>query len=120
MQTTSLLRDSVDTICARLPGAELALSEDEIPSWKVGGKMFACFGHKYPGVAVKCDAVETASMLIEAGVAERAPYFHKSWVRLPEDAAPEEIIHRVTTSYDLIRAKLPKALRDGLPPRKGA
>ncbi|MEM1079030.1 MAG: MmcQ/YjbR family DNA-binding protein [Pseudomonadota bacterium] len=120
MRTASLLRESVDAICAELPGAELALAEDEIPSWKVGGKMFACFGHKYPGVAVKCDTVETATMLIEARVAERAPYFHKSWVRLPDDAAPDEVTHRVTTSYDLIRAKLPKSVRDGLPSRKGA
>lgn len=114
------LRATVDTLCATLPGATLAeYAEGEIPSWKVGGKMFACYGHKSPGVAVKCADPETAAMLIETRVAERAPYFHRSWVRLPEPTPREEVIHRVTTSYDLIRAKLPKRVRESLPEREG-
>ena len=54
-------------------------------AWKVGGRMFACLGAASDGVSVKCADAETAQMLIEAGVAERAPYFHRSWVRLPRD-----------------------------------
>ena len=37
---------------------------------------------RLPGVSVKTDSVETAEMLIEAGVGVKAPYFHRSWVNL--------------------------------------
>ena len=35
------------------------------------------------GVSVKTPDTETAGLLIEMGRAERAPYFHRSWVRIP-------------------------------------
>lgn len=113
------LRDSVDAICAALPGAVWADPADgKLPSWKVGDKIFASLGHTTPGVSVKTPDVETASMLIEAGEAERAPYFHKSWVRLPETTDTAVLRHRLLTSYDIVRAGLPKKLRDALPERE--
>ena len=51
--------------------------------FKVGGKMFACIGAVMPGVSVKTESVETAQMLIDAGVGVKARYFHRSWVNLP-------------------------------------
>lgn len=118
-----MTREDVDTLCAQLPGAELALPP-ELVSWKVGGKMFACFGGDsgaFKGVSVKTADAETAQMLIEAGDAVRAPYFHKSWVRLPfESTAADYAAHRITVSYDIIRKSLPKALRDTLTPRESA
>ena len=45
--------------------------------------MFACIGAVMPGVSVKTDSIETAQMLIDAGVGVKAPYFHRSWVNLP-------------------------------------
>ncbi|MEM1237255.1 MAG: MmcQ/YjbR family DNA-binding protein [Pseudomonadota bacterium] len=115
-----MTREDVDTICAALPGAELALPP-ELISWKVGGKMFACLaggdGHS-DGVSVKTADVETAAMLIDAGEAVRAPYFHKSWVRLHFDATARDYAeHRIGVSYDLIRGSLKKAVRDALPAR---
>jgi predicted DNA-binding protein (MmcQ/YjbR family) len=92
-------------------------------SWKVGGKMFACFGdfEDMGGVSVKTPDVETASMLIDAGVADRAPYFHKSWVRFDYDRAEaDEVLHRLGQSYDIVRAGLKKADRDALQPRGAA
>ena len=53
-------------------------------AWKVGGKMFACIGAGVPGVPVKTDRIETAGMLIDAGVGARAPYFHRSRVNCRE------------------------------------
>ena len=38
-------------------------------------------------VAVKTDGIETAEMLIDAGLAQRAAYMHRSWVALPLDVA---------------------------------
>ncbi|WP_165354808.1 MmcQ/YjbR family DNA-binding protein [Tropicimonas sp. IMCC6043] len=48
----------------------------------------------------------------------QAPYFHRSWVLVPFDGAPEEDVrHRIHVSYDLIRGSLPKKVREALPDR---
>ncbi|MEV8465268.1 MmcQ/YjbR family DNA-binding protein [Fluviibacterium sp. DFM31] len=115
---TDSFRQTVNAICAGFPGAECSDPwGGGHDAWKVGDKMFACLGAVDPGVSVKCADVETAAMLIEAGVGTRAPYFHKSWVRLPEDCPPDELRHRITLSYDLIRARLSKRVQKDLPPR---
>ncbi|WP_121061654.1 MmcQ/YjbR family DNA-binding protein [Chachezhania antarctica] len=112
-------RTLIDDICAALPGAERAnATEGALESWKVGGKMFACFGTRSgEGVSVKTADTETARMLIDAGAGAKAPYFHPSWIRLDESTPETDLRHRIETSYDLIRAKLPKATRTALPPR---
>lgn len=115
----SVTRNEVDQICAALPGAILA-HPPELVSWKVGGKMFACFGGEadMQGVSLKTPDTDTATMLIDAGAAVKAPYFHKSWVRLPfETTDISEVTHRSAISYDIIRKSLPKATRDALPNR---
>ena len=110
-------RDFVNQICAALPGAE---NSDPWGGghdcWKVGGKMFAVIGAINQAVAAKTDSIETAEMLIEAGPARRAAYFHKSWVELPLDAPEDELHHRILTSYRLIRGALPKKVQAGLGP----
>lgn len=108
-------RETVNTICREFPGAEVSDPwGGGHDAWKVGGKMFACIGAVIDGVSVKTDGIDTAEMLIAAGVAERAPYFHRSWVRLPEDASEDELRHRLRLSYDLIRASLPKKVQAAL------
>lgn len=113
-------RKDVDAICAALPGATEA-HPPELVSWKVGGKMFVCFGGEgnMDGASVKTPDTETAAMLIDAGAAQKAPYFHASWVRLPfATTKPEDMRHRINLSYDLIRKSLRKPIRDALPPRE--
>lgn len=111
-------RTAVAAICRDLPGAEVSDPwGGGHDAWKVGGKLFACIGAVAEGVSVKCASVETAEMLKQVGVALNAPYFHKSWVRLPESTAPDEMAHRIGVSYDLIRAKLPVAERRRLAAR---
>ncbi len=85
-------------------------------AWKVGGKLFAVVGAvEENGVSVKCADVETAALLIEVGRAQRAPYFHKSWVRISWGLVPdEELRDRIAISYSLIRAGLPKKVQAGL------
>ena len=112
-------RARVNAMCARLPGAEW--SESFGPGhdvWKVGGRMFAVMGTVDDGVSVKTPDAETAAMLIEAGVGERAPYLHRSWLRLPPGADEAEVGHRIRVSYDTIRAGLPKRARAALPKRE--
>ena len=111
-------RDLVNEICATLPGAEVSDPwGGGHDAWKVGGKMFACIGSVGDGVSVKTPDIETASMLIEAGVGEKPPYFHRSWVRLPWDCPEEELRHRLERSYDLVRGSLTKKVQSALPPR---
>lgn len=110
-------RERTNAICAPLPGAEVSDPwGGGHDAWKVGGKMFACVGAMREGVNVKTDSIETAEMLIAAGVAERAAYFHRSWVYLPETAGADELQHRLLASYRLIRAGLPKKVQAALGP----
>lgn len=119
-------RDFINSICAALPGAEVSdpWSESDAASrqdgqrhdaWKIGGKMFASIGLKAKGVSVKTHNVETASMLIEVGIGMKAPYFHRSWVLLPYETDEDELKHRVTASYEIIRGKLTKSVQATLP-----
>ena len=115
-----ITRADIDRICERFPGAARAAPEEH-DSWRVGGKMFACFSGDATrdGVSVKCADVETAQMLIEAGEAVRAPYFHKSWVRLAFPATDLDYARlRLAVSYDIVRTSLPKKLRDAMPARE--
>ncbi len=104
-------RDTVNKICASFAGATASDPTTELDSWKVGGKMFVCFGERINGFSVKTDSIETAAMLIDAGVATKAPYFHRSWVLMGFEAGEDEIRHRLQVSYDIIVKALPKKLR---------
>lgn len=114
MDTT---RDLINRFCAALPGADVSDPwGGGHDAWKLGGKMFALIGAAGHGVSVKTDSVETAQMLIEAGAAEKAPYLHRSWVRVPLESDPEELQHRIRASYRIIRAGLPKKVQATLAP----
>lgn len=110
-----MTRARVNAICSALPGAEVSDPwGGGHDAWKVGGKMFASVGAIMTGVSVKTDGIETAEMLIEAGVAVKAPYFHRSWVHLPDTTPDDELRHRIETSYRIVRAGLPKKVQAGL------
>jgi len=112
-----MLRDRVNDICGKLPGAEVSDPwGGGHDAWKVGGKMFACIGAVMPGVSVKTDSIETAQMLIEASVGVKAPYFHRSWINLPWETPEDELRHRIVRSYRLVRAGLSKKAQAALPP----
>lgn len=120
MGASTAFRDRIAAICAPLPGAEKSDPwGGGHDAWKVGGKMFACIGAEAPGVSVKTPDIETAAMLIEAGVGNRAPYFHKSWINLPESIDDALLGHRITASYDIMRAGLTKKAQAALAPRDG-
>ena len=111
-EMTETLRDRLEAVCRTLPGAEKSDPwGGGHDAWKVGGKMFACIGAKLPGVAVKTPDIDTATMLIDAGIGSKASYFHRSWVLLPEDVAQEELHHRVEASYGIVRSKLTRKVQ---------
>ena len=107
-------RSDIDDICNGFAGAVASDPATELDSWKVGGKMFACFGDRIDGVCTKTDSVETASMLIDAGAATKAPYFHKSWVLVPFGTDRGELEHRLKVSYEIIVKGLPKKVQASL------
>ena len=109
--------DPILTLLASLPGAAVSQPFGEgVDVWKVGGKIFATRAADSGALCVKTDSLDTADMLIAAGLARHAPYFHKSWVQLPPDTAPDESRHRIEASYRLIRASLPKKLQTSFAP----
>ncbi len=109
-------RQMVSAICAGLPGAEVSDPwGGGHDAWKVGGKLFAVIGSMDTGVSVKCADGEAAQLLIDLGRAERAPYFHRSWVHIPWDRVEDdEMRDRIVASYGLIRDKLPKKVQAAL------
>lgn len=110
-------RELVNEMCAAQPGAEWSDPwGGGHDCWKVGGKIFALIGVEGTHVSVKTNGTEIAELLIQTGVAERAPYMHRSWVALPLDSAPDELAHRVRQSYRLVRAGLTKKAQGALPP----
>lgn len=111
-------RDTVNRICAELPGAEVSDPwGGGHDAWKVGGKMFACIGSMGDGVSVKTQSIEDANLLIEMERAVKAPYFHRSWVRVDWDAVPQdELRDRILQSYRIVRGGLTKKFQATLDP----
>ena len=115
------MREHLRGLCTGLPGATVSAPfGPEYDVWKVGDKIFAAAGDGAHGVSVKTADIPTAAMLIEAGVGRKAPYFHRSWINLPEQTAQDELQHRIVTSYDIVRAGLTKKAQAALPMREGA
>lgn len=109
-------RETINRICAALPGAEVSDPwGGGHDCWKVGGKMFAVTGAANGQVSVKTADGDTAAMLIEAGVGVPARYMHRSWIALPVDAPQDELRHRIGESYRIIRDALPKKVQAALP-----
>ena len=115
----AMTRQIVNRICTTFPGAEVSDPwGGGHDAWKVGGKMFACIGTADTGVSVKTADIETAQMLIDADVGLRAPYFHRSWILIPWGGDPDELRHRLASSYDTVRSGLSKKIQATLPARK--
>lgn len=107
----------VTAICQLLPGAEVSDPwGGGHDAWKVGGKLFACIGVRRQGVAVKCASIEAADILRELGIGTEAPYFHASWLLLPEDCNLAELRHRIEYSYLIVRSSLPRKAQALLDP----
>jgi predicted DNA-binding protein (MmcQ/YjbR family) len=109
-------RAFANAFCATLPGAVVSQSFGPgHDAWKVGGKIFSLIGAQGDGVSLKTPDVETTALLIDVGRAIRAPYFHRSWVRINWGTVPDaELRERLVTSYGLIRAGLPKKVQAAL------
>jgi len=115
-----MTRDDVLALCAGLPGAveDYPFGED-VAVFKVEGRMFALVPLAGgPGsVNLKCDPA-TALELRARHPAVRPGYHQdkRHWNSVDLDGSVEDDVVRglVEDSYDLVVAKLPRALRDPL------
>lgn len=111
-------RDTVNRICATLPGAEVSDPwGGGHDAWKVGGKMFACIGATNGKVAVKCASLDEAEHLRDFFGWQRARYFHATWLEIDLEEAEEDLLrHRLEQSYRTIRGGLTKKAQAALAP----
>lgn len=103
-----------DSICKRLPGAAMVIQWGESHVWKVGGKMFGLgnVDSDAPAYVFKTSPL-SFEILLSQGIATRAPYLPRgNWVRVLGNALPEaDLTACIRQSYEIIAAKLPKAVR---------
>ena len=115
-----MTRDDVLAICLDLPGAEETYPfGDEVAVVKVGGRMFALvpLGEGPGSVNLKCDPAQ--ALELRAAYPGIRPGYHQDkrhWNTVDLDGSVEDAVVRglVEDSYDLVVAKLPRAVRDGL------
>lgn len=114
-----MTRDDVLAFCLGLPAAEETYPfGDEVAVLKVGGRMFALVSlDGEPVVNLKCDPAR--ALELRAAYADIRPGYHQDkrhWNSVDLDGSVEDDVVRglVEDSYDLVVAKLPRAVRDGL------
>ena len=114
-----MTRDEVLAICLDLPAAEETYPfGEEVAVMKIGGKMFALvwLGDE-PVVNLTCDP--SRALELRAAYAGIRPGYHQDkrhWNSVDLDGSVEDDVVRglVEDSYDLVVAKLPRAVRDPL------
>ncbi len=112
-------RDEVFAFCLDLPAAEETYPfGDEVAVFKVDGRMFALVSlGEQPVVNLKCDP--SRALELRAAYAGIRPGYHQDkrhWNSVDLDGSVEGEVVRglVEDSYDLVVAKLPRAVRDTL------
>lgn len=108
--------DSLIQYCESLPAAQAIIKIDH-PTYNIGGKAFIWFGHDEPiACSFKCTDEDFASLCERDGFAP-APYMARNkWIARTDIAllSRQDVASYFDKSYALIRAKLPKKLRDTL------
>ena len=110
--------DKLRTLCMSMPGATEGLKWEDHICFMVGEKMF-CITSGRGGANLKLSD-EDFELLIERDGIIPAPYMARNkWVYIDRFSAlkPKEWEHYVGLSYDIIRSKLPKKIREALSPR---
>lgn len=110
--------------CMKLPGTtrDIKWGADEV--FSVGGKMYLVRGldpAEISGMSIKADPQRFLELTDQPGI-KPSPYLARyHWVRLerPDVVGSDDLKALIDESYRLVRAKLPKKVRDGLPPFPG-
>lgn len=101
--------------CERFAGAELCFPfGDDVPVFKVGGKMFAVLHlGEEPAVTLKCDPEEAAAWCrSDAGI---RPGYHmnkRHWITVTLEAVDRGLVTDLLRgSYEIVAASLPRGRR---------
>ena len=111
----------IHDFCMHLPGATRDIKWQTNEVFSVGGKMFCvmCIDlAQSEGVSLKADPARFLELTDQPGIVP-APYLARHhWVRLarPDVVSADVLTELLQTAYRLVRMKLPKKVRDGLPP----
>lgn len=115
-----LTHPDLATLCLSLPGATRDVKWQDQEVFSVGAKMF-CIRHLHwqtsPALAFKVSPERFLELTDQAGI-RPAPYLARyHWVSLSDTGVvPADVLESlIRQSYCLVRAKLPKTLRDALP-----
>ncbi|WP_283150971.1 MmcQ/YjbR family DNA-binding protein [Silvimonas soli] len=103
-------------LCAALPGVTFDVKWQTSQVYSIGGKTFAMV-REAGGVAFKVEAERFLELTDYPGVCP-APYLARHrWIALDAPTVlPDTLLAElIQTSYRLVRAKLPAALRRSLP-----
>ncbi|MGB7847796.1 MAG: MmcQ/YjbR family DNA-binding protein [Candidatus Acidiferrum sp.] len=110
--------DQLRKICLSFPGATEQIQWGDDLLFKVGGKMFAITPLEPARLwlSLKADPEEFAELAERAGIIP-APYLARAkWIAIETQDAlpPAEVAALLRKSYDLVLAKLPRAVRESL------
>ena len=110
--------DTLRQICRALPGVTEDIKWGADLAFSVGGRMFCVAGLEPPHpTAFKCTPEEFGELVERPGLVP-APYLARAmWAQeagLGEALDRRELERLLKTSYELVRAKLPKSTRDAL------
>ena len=104
--------------CLSLPHTTEMVQWGDHLLFKIGGKMYAALSLSPGGNFLSCKAPpEEFEDLVERPGIIPAPYLAKAkWIALQSEEAMSraEVKHRLSQSYALVLAKLPKKTRDSL------
>ena len=113
------LNDELSDYALSLPGAYMTEQWQGAHVFKISDdKMFAILRPDSPKILVKLPDIEVRAMLVEAGVAEIHSHLKRgSWANLLTGKLDlEDILARLTISYELVRTGLSKSRQAALPP----
>jgi predicted DNA-binding protein (MmcQ/YjbR family) len=104
--------------CLSFPGATEDIKWGADLCFCVGEKMFCVTGADsvQSGLSIKCTPDKFDELIERKGIDPAAYVGRYKWVRIEDlDAvSPSELKDLISTSYKLVREKLPKKLRDAL------
>ena len=112
-------QESIREYCLSLPDATENVQWGNDLVFKIGGKMFAVvvLDNSYPHVmSFKCTPEEFAEYVEHEGIDPAAYVARYHWIALQRfDVLPKSELKRlIKDSYEMVKAKLPKKVRDQL------
>jgi predicted DNA-binding protein (MmcQ/YjbR family) len=112
--------DEFDRFCSSLKASTHVIQWGGASVWKVGGKIFAIAplyeAAEYQRISFKCSELSFEILKHQDGIIP-APYLARAkWVQVLEEGAmsDEDIKDYIIDAYNIITAKLSKALRKDL------